>query len=147
MTFTGDEFSRHRVRAGWLKAFYLVGFAKFGYRFAYAPALNIVRRQIAEPDTQLVNVAGGVDAAASVHRRQLLKVRIPDELEGALGVTIGRHCGLLPGRANDTTFYDRLWTYRLQRGKARAEFSGDVLEWPTQPLYEADGPQRSDGTD
>jgi hypothetical protein len=49
VTFHTHRFAPANVRAGWLRAAYLIAFARFGYRYALRPLMARVREQIADP--------------------------------------------------------------------------------------------------
>jgi hypothetical protein len=41
--------------AAWLKAAYTVTFARWGYSYAFSPALRVVREQLRRPDKDIIS--------------------------------------------------------------------------------------------
>jgi HNH endonuclease len=138
MEFHRDHFSLHKMRVAWLKAGYLIAFAVFGYKFAFCRALAIVREQIADPAKRLIMLSGGLDPDGDTSRYAIIVVKVPRELAGAVGVTMGRHFVLFPGTGRDTDFYERLLAFRRAGGTDAATLTGDILSWPNRPLYLSD---------
>lgn len=72
------------VRAGWLRAAYLVAFAKLGYRYILQPQLDPVRRQIHEPAGEHVGRAVLANPFLPPDRRELVFITKPLTLRGVM---------------------------------------------------------------
>jgi hypothetical protein len=57
LSFPLPGFSERKARLGDLKSAYLAAFAVFGYHLAFHPRMHIVRRQLWEPDSELITQA------------------------------------------------------------------------------------------
>ena len=136
LDFRDDRHCPKRARAGWLRVGLLVTFAAFGYRYAFGPALSIVRQQIWEPENELIPPSFHViDPNAPRTTRHIGIVNEPSELKG-IAVQVGWHLVLLP-HPTDTGFYVRLRDFA---SKAGARFEGQMseVEWPKTPMHAAD---------
>jgi hypothetical protein len=133
------------VKAGWLRAGYLVAFAALGYRYILDAALEPVRQQIGNPAVD--NVGLGVSpqnkdadtysttSSNGVIEHQL--VVLPEAPWGrSLLVRLAGHKVLLPLAEHDRAFYERLNRYAEASG--RADLKGYILLWPTEPHFAFD---------
>lgn len=132
ISFIGDRYSDRRARASWLRSGYLAMFALLGYRYILAPALDIVRRQIRDPETEhiaafLVTLPGDrLWADRGIH--------MIDDAHGhpCWGVRIGRYVVLLPD-APDTTLYGRLAAASSDTGAVT--LTAQSFDWPSKPFF------------
>ena len=133
LNFRRDRHDPESARVSWLRAAYLVAFAKFGYRFALGEALHAVREKIRDPRLDAIRTFKIVATAAESRTRNLVAVTEPQELKGSLAVQMGRHIVLLP-RPDDLTLYSRLRAHRVA-GNKRLMFDGTPLDWPRGPEH------------
>jgi hypothetical protein len=135
-----ERYAAHQARVSWLRAAYLAAFARFGYRYALNPNLAIVRRQLADPKTEIIPVFKIQIPGVGRTERKFVLIREPSDL-ACLGVQMGRHLVFLPhnGQAG---FYDRLEAHRKTTTGKRAEFSGQQFAWPKGPVHEFDFAER-----
>jgi hypothetical protein len=136
LTLKWDQAKRRRADVAWLKAAYMVAFACWGYMYAFAPALKIVRAQIARYDDSIIPHFKLSKLNASRKARELFYVRSPRELE-AVGVWMGQHLVLLPPDGRDMTFYDRIAPL-ISGPDTNLRLLGDQYYWPTQPEHTLD---------
>lgn len=135
-SFPKDEYSPQHQRISWLRAAYLAAFAALGYRYILRSILDPVRKQILDPDKEVIHTFKLVDAAAPPDRRSIVFVSDPDWVRG-LAVQMGRHIVLLPLHDDDSSFYERL------KGDATAESKIELrgklqLTWPRGPVFAFD---------
>jgi hypothetical protein len=135
-----DRFDPTRASVSWLRAAYIVTFAKFGYRFILDRAFHNVRQKIREPNSELVPLFS-ITAPGSPAERALVMVHEPTDLRGSVAVRIGPHLVLLPG-PSDETFYQRIAD---KHGKA-AKLSGKQVAWPQSPELLFDFDRRANVT-
>jgi hypothetical protein len=127
---------RHRptyARICWLRAAYLALFAVMGYRYALLPGLEIVRRQIRDPDNEhirtfLIEVPGEHPWTD----RRIVQVTSPDWLR-CWGVQMGRYLALLP-QGGDVGLYERISQHRATETESGA-MTGTPLGWPRHPTF------------
>jgi 5-methylcytosine-specific restriction endonuclease McrA len=107
MTLTAEPYSELGARISWLRSAYLAFFALRGYRFAFDPALDIVRRQIANFETALaprwtIDLESPSDWAVPI----IVEVVEPS-WRSCWGLACGRYVTMLP-KEGDLDFYQRL---------------------------------------
>jgi hypothetical protein len=126
-------FNPQRAAIGWLRAAFLAAFAKLGYRYAYHPALSIVRDQITRYDQKVLPGFRCIMKMPAEPALQMMVIEKPSELDG-LAVIMHRHVVLLP-HANESgmNFYDRAKT----EGERDPEMqvSGRPISWPVGPEF------------
>lgn len=130
----GRGFKERAPAIGWLRSAYLVLFARLGYAYIARPDFELVRRQIADPDSELLEGYHITDTGASVDARHIIWVEEPTWLAGSFAVQMGRHIVLLPGVDTAQGFFERL---QRQDGEA-ATIRGDGVRWPRQPELSLD---------
>jgi hypothetical protein len=135
LTLKWDQEKRRRADVAWLKSAYMVAFATWGYMYAFAPALQIVRRQLDRYDDEIVPHFKLTKVTASRKARAVMYVRQPRELEG-VAVWMGQHMVLLPPDGRDTTFYERIAP--IIGGAGNVDLRGDEYFWPTEPMHTLD---------
>lgn len=134
---TFDEpFSERHATIGWLRAAYLVAFAALGYRYVLRPAFDDLRRQIAEPDSELIRVPVW---AASTERRQPF-LFITNEAQDVNGLIVGfaRWNVLLPHIQPDLDYVQRMAT--LPTVNHTSHLSGSFIPWPSKMTLHLDQP-------
>jgi hypothetical protein len=136
MTLKWDQAKRRRADVAWLKSGYMVAFACWGYMYAFAPALKIVRQQIARFDDEIIPHFKLTKINASRKARGLFYVRSPRELEG-VAVWMGQHLVLLPPHGRDMTFYERIGPL-ISGPDINVSLQGDEYYWPTAPKHTLD---------
>ncbi|MDP3720067.1 MAG: hypothetical protein Q8T13_20085 [Acidobacteriota bacterium] len=137
--FSGDRHSERNARISWLRTAYLAAFACMGYRYIFSPALDPVRRQIADPEAEhirlwMVTTPGEHDWT----ERTFVTVRQPESLHGYCA-RVGRHIIFLPAPW-DMDFYDRLAESR-DSGDSSVMVNGQSYEWPHEPSFGLPLPQ------
>lgn len=130
MTFL-DRFAPTNVSAGWLRAGYLVAFAKLGYSYILRPELDPVRAQIANPTTEHAPRAVSFEPTLPPARRGFWLVEEPDAIAG-IYIGIGRWSILLPGLGPGTHFYESLAEYEPWPPPSGTARGRDIF-WPTHP--------------
>jgi len=123
------------VRAGWLRAAYLVAFARFGYRYILRPELDIVRGQIADPTVEHAPRAVLHNYSHAPTRRGIWIVERPRPL-ASVHVAIGRWAMFLPGLGIDSSFYENLAARK--QWPPRGTLRGLSATWPTEPVLAFD---------
>ena len=121
---------------GWLRAAYIVAFAKLGYRYVARPQLNVVRQQITQPERRVLKAFILTNLQLQKGDHQILVIRRPEWLMHCFAVPMGRHLVFLPGLERRVNVYRRLARYRSTNSEL--EVSGHVLPWPTGPEFTLD---------
>jgi hypothetical protein len=132
-------FDNARAQAGWLRAAYLIAFAAFGYRYILRPQLDVVRRQVADPDNVYIDryVLHGHDRPKE--SRYLGAIERPRSLR-AVAVVMGDHFVFLPGFERSPRIYENLASRKhwpLRRDTFR-RMNGPAFKWPTSPEFAFD---------
>lgn len=133
LNFHGDAHSDKRARASWLRTAYLALFSVMGYRYIFQPGLEVVRRQIRDPETEhipvwMITLPGNHEWT----ERAVLVIHEPAEL-ACPAVRVGSHLVLLPPPGDDR-FYDRLAAAR-DAGGPKLIARGTTYEWPREPSF------------
>jgi hypothetical protein len=127
-----SKFVELGANISWLRSGYLVLFAALGYAYALDAALDIVRRQINNPDSSLMASFGRIlPGDWPWTQRSLTKVVEPADHEG-WAVQFGRYVVLFP-LAGDTTFYQRVGR-DVANGDAQ-HLQAIAEDWPTEPTF------------
>ena len=117
-----------------LRAAYLSAFALFGYSFALRPALDIIRSQIAAPETRMIRSWSATVPDSADDVRLVVGIQRPSDMR-SLMVQMGKSVVFLPGRVDDDGLYDRL----ADRAKADPTIPSDLggirYPWPKQPKH------------
>jgi hypothetical protein len=123
---------RARIKFGWhpalvgdMRAAFLASFAKFGYRYAFHPRLNVVREQILDPATELITGAWRI-AGSELTDDPMLMVMTGSF--PAVLVRLRSAMVALPWMNGPDDFYQAV---RELFAGGTATISMDVLEWPT----------------
>jgi hypothetical protein len=122
--------------AGYLRAAYLALFAKLGYRYAFSPELEPVRRHLAAPKSTPLTGFSFINREADGTEKRIWSVEYNDD-QTAFAVQMGHRLVLLPSRHGDLDFYTRLGAVpdgtRFDTTRVLA-----IAEWPTRPEHQAD---------
>jgi hypothetical protein len=139
VTFPAHQYVMASVQAGWLRAAYLVAFARYGYRYCLRRLFNPVRAQIADPTGRHIERFYVVGASPPRDGRQLLSVATPRSMR-SLTVVMGRHMIFLPGfHADSDTLYQRLGQRALWPPPSRSlRFGVTRHSWPSKPEHSLD---------
>lgn len=121
-------------RVAWIKAGYLAAFASLGYRYILDPALDPVRRQIANPKTDVFGY-GVMTLDDKAEEPQIVWVREPGVLRGFL-VRFGLKGVSLPAQGN-RSFYPEVNEYAKNRN-GRCRFHGLTFALPKRPTFALD---------
>lgn len=120
-----------RVRAGWLRAAYLVAFAAFGYAYVFDASLKRVRDQIRHPDSDVLATFDVLNPESDARLRKLHLIAPPEWLH-CLAVQMGRHTVFLPW--GDDAVYDRITEHA--RGADTLQYvPGVEIAWPVGPSF------------
>lgn len=126
-----DGFNPRRAAIGWLRAAYLISFAAFGYTYILRPQLEVVRRQIADPDNvhiERFSCEGSVESDDA-----LMLVDEPPALKCVL-VRMGTTVVFLPGHG-DHDVYDELRRSETWPPNDGSEVRGELVPWPEDPRF------------
>jgi hypothetical protein len=116
------------ARCSWLRSGYLVLFAAFGYRVAFDPAFDIVRKQLGDWRTQIVGHAFAPEEDGAPESRRFLARMSEPTLGEYWMIQFGQLRLIFPG-FGDLSFYHRV---ALVDPSTRSE--GEVLGWPHEPF-------------
>lgn len=135
LTFRLDfpPFSPRRADVAMLRSSFLVAFAKFGYSFALHRETAIVRRQILEPDREIISRFAVLAPNENTSARCLFIVREPEALASVV-VQMGRHAVFLPSTGSGIDIYQEI----ASRTGPVGNLSGISVPWPTRPEYVLD---------
>lgn len=133
-----ETFSDRRATIGWLRSAYLVAFATFGYRYVLRPDLDVIRRQIREPDAETIRPPVALDATADVTRRVIFLATAPTELSG-VHVILGRRSVVLPDVDPDPSYIERVEALQHRTEKV-SHLHGKLIEWTTTARFMLDQP-------
>lgn len=132
INFAKDAYVPRRANVAWLRHAYLVMFAIAGYRYIFQRGLGVVRKQIKEPDADHIPVfLASLSGKHSWEERRIVFIREPEPLQ-SWAVQFGRYIAFLP-KAGDMQFYTRM--AEDTQGRDEAMFTGEVIDWPTEPLF------------
>lgn len=129
--FSADRFAELGAKISWFRSGYLLLFAVFGYGPVFDSALDIVRRQILEPDAALIKTFTiTLPESRPWTEVRLLKVVEPAD-HSSWGVQFGRYVVLYP-LSDERSFYERL--AQNMAGKP-GTISCETYEWPARPSF------------
>src|SRR6185369_16957261 len=130
----------NRARVSWIRAAYVVAFARFGWSYLFQIALDPMRRHFRDPTTAELPILSMTDPDADTARREIWILERPVEKQ-CVAVVIGQYTVILP-LPNDTRSLDdlsRAWVGDhdiSQRVVGTA--SGVLFPWPGKPMYSFD---------
>jgi hypothetical protein len=137
ITVEHEKYSELAANISWLRSGYLLLFAVFGYPRVFDPAMQIVRRQILDPNTSLMTTFMSRPPEpypwSELQRSEfgLLEMFEPVHLR-CWAVQFGRCCVLFP-LAGDVSFYERLG--RDVTAQAKPMQGTIVCDWPSEPCF------------
>lgn len=134
-------FNTRHVQVALLRSAYLAAFAALGCRYVLRSELDLVRRQIAHPDEQILR-RFVLHRGQSHSGRGLAWVELPRSLESVV-VKIDDGLVFLPGLKSGVPIYERLaerkrWPPR--RNFFGTNFDATPFDWPTRPEHLLDQP-------
>lgn len=134
------RFDRNRARVSWIRAAYIVAFARFGWRYILQPTLDPLRAQLQNPDKITLPVLSLWDPTADPQRREVWVVKEPVELRSVM-VVYGGHQVFLPVLNDSRTLIELSQAIVGRRDisqPARMSIVGDSYTWPLKPSYSFD---------
>lgn len=131
---------RHRVSlqhvsVSWLRAAYLAAFAALGYRYIFRRQLDLVRKQIREPDTSLIKGFYQEVPADAAKEWAIILLSSPRWARG-IAVQMGEQLVLLPYLDDASTYYERL--VRESEEGMTMTFAGKAFPWPNRAEFRLD---------
>ena len=129
MTFTPHaKFHVRYAQIGDLRSAYLGAFAAYGYRYAFHPRLLVVRKQLMEPDIDVVGPAGWLlDVPNRFQNPSITGIRAPTL---SLAVRVGLGVVILPWLEGPPDVYREL--AKAFDSMPQVEVTGVQLGWPTE---------------
>jgi hypothetical protein len=130
----------NRARVSWIRAAYVVAFARFGWRYILQPALQPMRAHFQHPASGDLPILSMTDPDADPTRREIWIINEPVKNQGVL-VSMGQHSVILP-LPNDPRSLDELsrsWigdhdpTQRVAHS-----LLGTQYPWPEGPSHSLD---------
>ncbi len=136
-----QTYNRRRAEVAALRAAYLAAFAFFGYNYIIDPALNIVRQQIAEPDTEIIKHFTMPARSTSESENMIGIVAGPVEYRCVV-VKFGDSAVLLPPVGVPDSPHTKLAS-EIQAGASGVGLTVRELDWPAGPEHRVDFQRRS----
>lgn len=139
--FPLHEHNPRLASVGWLRSAYIVAFAALGYRYALHPDVAIVRTQIVDFSSQIIEKFMGTDSVTPKEVRNMYLVFEPLELSCLL-VQTGRYTVILPPIGFGLDFYERTDFGKLQRlcNDGIPPDQHLIVKWPREPHHAWDLP-------
>ncbi|MBI4183137.1 MAG: HNH endonuclease [Proteobacteria bacterium] len=129
------QVSPRRASVSWLRAAYLAAFASLGYRYAFRKEVDLVRKQIQQPDICLIKSFYQEAPDATASEPAIVLLNQPHWACG-LAVQMGEHLVLLPYGDDAVSYYQRL---RCAGGDGTpVTFAGKALPWPERAEFRLD---------
>lgn len=130
-----ENYTRRRADVAYLRAAYLIAFAKLGYRYVFLRTLGPVRSQIRNPDEAIVPICRTYVHDVTLQGRYLLTMSHPVE---CLGVVIDASMVFLPyGGGDMATIQDWLESGRANGGPQSLTSQGP-WSWPRGSEFDLD---------
>ncbi|MEX0722900.1 MAG: hypothetical protein WD357_02565 [Gracilimonas sp.] len=129
-----DRFSKHKVKVAYLKSAYLAAFVALGYGYILREELNVVRKQIQNPEKNLV--APIFLKGNKKHSKGQNILNVSDPINSIL-VHIDRMVVLLPPVENAENCYDDIVDF-VENKSINSTLTGIKLGWPSKLEYEYD---------
>ena len=130
-----NSVSLRRASVSWLRAAYLAAFAVLGYRYAFRTELDLVRKQIRQPDTPLINAFYQKVPADTADGWAIVLLSAPRWARG-VAAQMGEHLVLLPYLDDAGTYYERLVS-ESEDGMT-VNFAGKAFPWPKRAEFRLD---------
>ena len=138
ITLSGKKgFQNRESLVGWLRSAYLVAFAVLGYKYAFHPALEAVRKQIAAPGDPVLRIFSVTVSDSTLEHRRTFFVEAPSDLR-ALAVLMDRHLVFLPWPQYGNDIYGNLEVRAESDMLFNTPMSGSSFPWPTGPQHTLD---------
>jgi len=127
---------KRRLRLSYLRAAYLAMFARWGYRLIISEVFEPVRRQLADPDAEIIRpIPVGLIEPLAAESSPKGYAGTLDGLGDTVVVIVNGLLCLLPGNRVDVTWWDRLAD--LENPDLET-FVGSEWAWPTEPEHRWD---------
>lgn len=134
-----DRFSAERAQISWVRSAYIVAFAALGWRYIAQTSLTPIRDQLRDPDVITLPSVGFFEPNADDDRREFLVVEEPADC-ASVAVALGRNVVFLPAIDSTRPLPDLVRSLHSHQpaNSGRHEFGGQLVPWPTKPLYALD---------
>jgi hypothetical protein len=124
------------AQIGWLRSAYIIAFAALGYSYILQPTLDIVRCQIQDPGSSLIeDCYHGIRAEDEDSTRRIGYTQDPRNELDIVVVQMGKHVMFLPGFNLDVDVYAALSDMPKNTPLTRTLIE---LSWPQAPEYKLD---------
>ena len=131
------RFDEARARISWIRAAYLAAFAALGYSYIFRGVMDPYRKQLQQPDVELVPTHVLRDPNASPEVRRILLVDRPDELR-CVAVVMGERTVFLPGIFEPMTSDELVEAFKAKQAEGdrlRVDLGGKKVPWPNRATY------------
>jgi hypothetical protein len=132
--------NRDRARVSWIRAAYIIAFARFGWNYVFQNALEPMRRHFKDPTSATLPILSMTDPGADPARRELWLIKEPIAQQ-CIMVVMGQQRVLLPLPADPRSLEDlsTAWVgdHDLTQ-PAQFSYTGTLLHWPDKPSYSFD---------
>ncbi|MER6335472.1 HNH endonuclease [Streptomyces tendae] len=132
-----ERFSPQHADVSWIRSAYLAAFAALGWRYILRPALDPIRAQLKSDSLTELPLTIGFNPKADSNTRSIMIVREPENLSG-VHVVIGHYTVILPdpwGTLSLQELAKSISELRDETGGVTATLSGQIVDWPTKPMY------------
>jgi hypothetical protein len=129
-----------RARTSWIRAAYIVAFARFGWRYIAQPALDLMRRHFKDPASVTLPILSMTHPDGDPTRREIWIIREPIERRCVM-VVLGQRRVLLPLPDDNRSLEDlsHAWVGDHDITQpARFSANGVQFAWPDKPMYSLD---------
>lgn len=127
------SFHRQAALVSWLRAGYLAAFSALGYRYIIRESLAVVREQISNPETEIIDIFSMTTADAPLGERRIMLINEPGWMR-SVGIQMGRHMVFLPPLGRCDGFYAMFEKDARQHTEV-GDISGKIVPWPHRPTY------------
>jgi hypothetical protein len=125
-----QKFHMWRSKVGDLKTAYLLGFAAFGYRWAFNHRLDLVRKQIRNPDDKVIDGFWLFLGWNTLSPKTLALVQNPFEF---VYVCLGRTAVILPWVTGPPNVWGLLRSRYSKGNRINLQMAGTQILWPDRP--------------
>jgi len=129
-----------RARVSWIRAAYIVAFARFGWRYILQPALQPMREHFLDPTGMELPILSMTDPDADPARREFWIIREPFDRRSVF-VVMGQQTVILPLPRDPRSLEElsRSWVgdHDLAQ-RATGTLTGTQFPWPEGPCHSLD---------
>jgi len=129
-----DRFSKNKVKVSYLKSAYLAAFAALGYGYILRKELDIVRKQIQNPQKDIIPQIFLETNKKHTEEQTIIDVSSPIK---SILVHINRTVVLLPPVENGKNSYNDIVNFVKNKSK-QSTLTGIELGWPSKLEFEYD---------